>query len=178
MYHFSVPKASRNPPSELLSLSLRCRAVLLLAKGMLGVLDVGEAGVRVGEGLERWEFACTAAVVGFDDGAGCFVATERAGGTDAVGDVTEVGEAGCGERVPNCEDWAVTVVVTEGVVVAWKVEWARKAERKLYRKGRLVGIVMVVYEIWGAGGPSRLFETGFFTSRCRTIHCYACVVQV
>ena len=85
---------------------------------MLGVRDVGEAGVRVGDGLEMCEEAAwTVVVVGLEDAVGCFVAIERTADTVDVGDVEAVGDVGCGERVLNCEDWAETVVVTEGVVV-------------------------------------------------------------
>ena len=93
---------------------------------------MGEAGLRVGDVLERCEeAACTAAVVRLDVVVCCFVVIERAVDTVVVDEVGAFGDMGCAERLLNCEDWVETAVVTEGLVVGWKVEWARKAEKKL-----------------------------------------------
>lgn len=66
-------------------------------------------------------------------------------------------------RVREVRDWGenadVGVVDVEVVVAFEMAEWVRKAARKFAKKGRLVGIVVVVYRM----------EGGLVEESCKTI---------
>ena len=136
MYHFSAPSTSLKP-SELLSLPLRLRLLVMYlpSEGEVVPGDAEGPGDRLKGDVEFGRGACScdnAVVVAPPEG---FV------------DVVIV--RGCvGEGVCCC-------VVEEGEVAlpCWIAEWARKAARKLARKGRWVGIVLSFMRIRFDRGP-------------------------
>jgi hypothetical protein len=128
MYHFSAPMTSWKP-SEELSEPLRLRAE---APG------TGKAFVVAGE-VERWygaacclvgwnwPVACTAAVVAPGDGGPAFVLIAR--------DVLAAA------WFAFCGDGEVVWAYEPGAAAFWMADWARKAARKLEKKGRFDDMV-------------------------------------